>query len=106
MSSCPFFIGKPGCVRSKATSKLNTAALCGGSGDYIAQLLLIAELEGADQVRLQAMGAPHPVNLWVVFRCRAIDRHDQWVASFGVVCVVASITSLRNCACFLVFLPP
>ena len=44
--------------------------------------------------------------LWVVFRCRAIDRHDQWVASLGVVCVVASMTLRHSSACFLEFLPP
>ena len=45
--------------------------------DHVAQLLLegrvIAELEGADQVRLQSVGAPHPVDEAV---CRVqMPRH-------------------------------
>ena len=44
--------------------------------------------------------------LWVVPTCRAIDRHDQCVAPPGVVCVVASITVLRNRACSSVLSHP
>ena len=49
-------------------------------------------------MRLQAVGAPHPVQskLWVVFRCRAIDRHDfrnGWRRS------VSSVSSPRPPRC-------
>ena len=101
-------MGKPGCVRSNAwiglfSSKLNTAALCGGSRYSPTTSRNFSSKRGSLpslKVRIRCGLSPcarHTrwTKLWVVFRCRAIDRHDQWVASFGVVCVVASMTWLR-----------
>ena len=88
--------------------------------DYIAQLLLkarvIAELEGADQVRLQAMGAPHPVNEAVgrvqmpchrparpmggVVRCRLCRRLDHLAAQLRLLLGVLAAV-IRSTRAFL-----
>ena len=118
-STPPFFIGKPGCVRSNAwiwlfSSKLNTAALCGGSRYNPTTSRNFSSKRGSLlslKVRIRCGFSPWArhtrlTKLCVVFRCRAIDRHDQWVASTGIVCVVASRTWLRSSACLSESLPP
>ena len=74
------------------SSKLNTAALCGGSRYSPTTSRNFSSNRGSLlslKVRTKCGFSPWArhtrlTKLWVVLRCRAIDRHDQWVASLGM----------------------
>ena len=99
----PFLIGKPGCVNGRApgsgsSRRPREPAPCPADrqietddiADLLDEVLVIRQLEGLHQVRLEAVRLPDPmhagVGLWPT--ARAILRMLQCVAAGGVSCKV------------------